>query len=199
MSAGPLELHAALRFFKALADESRLRMVAILAAQEASVDELAVRLDLRAPTVSHHLARLKEAGLVTMRAEGTTHLYRLNAEALRAMNREVLSADRVRSLVDDQGGAAWERRVLHDFFEGQRLKEIPAMRKKRDVILRWLATQFEPGRRYTEREVNEVIQRHHVDAATLRRELIGAHLMARQQGVYWRTSDSESQGGTPSA
>ncbi|MDB5097460.1 MAG: ArsR family transcriptional regulator, partial [Cyanobacteria bacterium RYN_339] len=68
----------------------------------------------------------------------------------------------------------------------ERLKEIPASRKKREVVLRWLADRFEIGPRYAEREVNEVIKRHHPDFATLRRELIGANLMQREAGEYWR-------------
>ena len=56
-------MRAVLRFFKALADASRLRLVGLLAGAEHSVDELATLLDLRAPTVSHPLARLRAAGL----------------------------------------------------------------------------------------------------------------------------------------
>jgi DNA-binding transcriptional ArsR family regulator len=179
-------LDLAVRFFKALADESRLRLVGILAHQERSVEELAAMLDLRAPTVSHHLARLRVIGLVTMRPEGTTHLYRLATEALRTMSRDLLTPERIGSLADDVEGEAWERKVLRDFFEGERLKEIPASRKKREVILRWLANRFEPGMRYPEREVNAIIKRHHPDSATLRRELIGYGWLQRENGVYWR-------------
>ncbi|HAT45350.1 MAG TPA: ArsR family transcriptional regulator, partial [Ktedonobacter sp.] len=73
-----------------------------------------------------------------------------------------------------------------DFFEGTRLKEIPASRKKRSVILKWLANQFEPGVLYKESEVNEIIERHHSDTAWLRRELIGEKLLTRENGVYCR-------------
>jgi len=71
---GEEEQQAALQFFRALADESRLKIVGLLANGERGVDELADALKLRAPTVSHHLAKLREAGLVRMRAEGTVHL-----------------------------------------------------------------------------------------------------------------------------
>lgn len=177
-----------LRFFKALADESRLRIVGVLASGGRSVEELAALLDLRAPTVSHHLNKLKDAGLVHMRPEGTTHTYRLDASTLRVLSKDVLSPSRLGFLTDDLDMHAWERKVLRDFFNGERLKEIPASRKKRVVILRWLAGQFQPGRRYTERQVNERLQRHHHDTATLRRELISDahHLMRREQGIYWR-------------
>ena len=188
---GEEALQVVLRFFKALADESRLRLLGVLAERERSVEELAALLNLKAPTVSHHLNKLKELGLVRMRAEGTTHLYALDGEALRTMSKDVLTPEKMVSLVDDVEGEAWERKVLKDFFEGERLKEIPASRKKRLVVLKWLAGRFEPGRPYSEREVNEVIKRYHPDAATLRRELIAARhpLMRRERGVYWRPAE----------
>jgi hypothetical protein len=190
---GEEQLQAMLRFFKALADESRLRLVGALAEDECSVEELATRLGLTPPTVSHHLAKLRDVGLVRMRRDGTTHLYRLDPDALRALAREVLEPAGLAGLAEEAGADAWERKVLRDFFEGERLKEIPAARKKRYVVLRWLAERFEPGRRYPEREVNEILHRHHPDAATLRRELVSDiyGLLRREGGVYWRLPDAE--------
>jgi DNA-binding transcriptional ArsR family regulator len=189
---GEEQLSAMLRFFKALADESRLRLVGALAGDECSVEELATRLGLAPPTVSHHLARLREAGLVRMRRDGTTHLYRLDAEALRALSKEVLEPAALAGLADESGDV-WERKVLRDFFDGERLKEIPAARKKRYVVLRWLAGRFEPGRRYPERELNEILRRHHADVATLRRELVSEiyGFMRREDGVYWLRPEAE--------
>jgi DNA-binding transcriptional ArsR family regulator len=186
-----------LAFFKTMADASRLRLVGLLAERERSVEELATLLGLRAPTVSHHLARLKALGLVRMRAEGTTHVYALDGEALRRLRESVLTPEAIASLVDAVDAAAWERKVLRDFFDGERLKEIPASRKKRGVILRWLAGRFEPGVRYPEAAVNEVIKRHHPDTATLRRELIAERLMQREAGVYWRPAAGAPE--TPAA
>lgn len=175
-----------LQFFKVLADETRLKLLGLLAHREHSVEELAAQLQLKTPTVSHHLAKLKELGLVGMRPEGNTHMYWLDAEALRSSSKGLLSSGKMASLVDDEAGDAWERKVLKDFFEGTRLKEIPASRKKRSVVLKWFATQFEYGVRYSEKQVNEIIQCHHEDASSIRRELIGEKLMQRESGVYWR-------------
>jgi predicted transcriptional regulator len=184
----PEEFEALLHFFKVLADENRLKLLGILAMREYSVEELAALLQLKAPTISHHLARLKEPGLVQMRSEGNTHFYRLDAEKLRATSKGLLSSEKLTELVPihEMEGDAWEHKVIRDFFEGPRLKEIPASRKKRSVVLRWLADLFEPGTRYSEAQVNEIIKRHHPDASTLRREMIGEHLLEREQGVYWR-------------
>lgn len=182
------EFETLLQFFKVLADENRLKILGILATREYSVEELAALLQLRAPTVSHHLARLKDLDLVQMRSDGNTHLYRLDAETLQATSKGLLSSDKMTRLVPlgEMESDAWERKVLRDFFNGQQLKEIPASHKKRVVILRWLAHQFDRDERYSEAQVNEIITRHHPDASALRREMIGEHLLQREQGIYWR-------------
>jgi DNA-binding transcriptional ArsR family regulator len=168
-----------LDFFKALAHADRLRMVGILALRESSVEELATALAVKPPTVSHHLARLQEAGLVRRRTAGTGHVYALDAERLQALSREVLQTDKGRAPTDEAAGGPWEQKVLRDFFAGDQLKGIPVPAGKRDVILRWFAAQFAPGIRYREREVNDLLQRHYADSSTLRRLLVDAHLLQR--------------------
>jgi hypothetical protein len=184
------EFHTLLRYLKALADESRLRILGILASGERSVEDLAATLKLRAPTVSHHLALLREVDLVEARAEGTTRYYRLRPQGLSTINRAFSAPERLAAFAQDEDASAWEQKVLRDFFEGERLKEIPASRKKREVILRWLAERFTMGRRYSEAEINELLQRYHPDSATLRRELIGLGLLTRESGSYWRAAES---------
>lgn len=179
-----------LQFFKALADESRLKILGLLAAGERSVHELAEVLDLKAPTVSHHLGRLRDLDLVRVRPEGTIRYYALQSDALEQMSERVLAPERVRTLADDVEADAWERKVVRDFFEGGRLTQIPAKRKKREVILRFLAERFEPGVDYPQREVNMILERYHPDVAYLRRELVGAGLLTRSRSVY-RRPDSD--------
>ena len=59
------DVQVLLAFFKAMANESRLRIVGLLAERERNVQELAQLLGLKEPTVSHHLAVLKQLGVVT--------------------------------------------------------------------------------------------------------------------------------------
>jgi predicted transcriptional regulator len=184
-----------LRFFKALADESRLKILGIVANQECSVEELAALLQLKEPTVSHHLSRLKELNLVRMRTDGNAHLYQLDNETLQAISKEIFTPEKMASLVENVNTEAWENKVLKTYIEGdfrnsqepQRLKEIPASRKKRFVVLKWLVGKFDINVNYTERVVNEVIKRYHPDCATLRHELVGYQLMNREEGVYSRS------------
>jgi hypothetical protein len=174
-----------LYYLKTLADLTRLRILGLLATQKRSVEELAVLLDLRPSTLSWHLARLKDIGLVDMKADGNTHVYRMNGKGLGRINTLLANPHRA-ELIDDVEMDAWERKVLNDFLENGRLKEIPAYRKKRQIILNWLVEQFAFGRTYTEKEVNEILLRYHPDYATLRREFIGGKYMARESGLYWR-------------
>ena len=188
-------LEQVLAFFKALAEENRLRIVGILAEREHSVKELATLLELKPAAVSRHVRRLEELGLVRMRAEGTTHRYQLDTGRLETLRREVLRPGRVASPADALAGGADERKVLRDFLDGERLKVIPANQSKRLVVLRFLAGQFAPGVRYAEREVNALLQRHHPDSSTLRRLLVDHRLLQRTpEGVYWRTDETPSPG-----
>jgi len=175
-----------LRALKALADASRLKILGLLASRECSVEELASLLDLKAPTVSHHLARLRDAGLVGMRSEGNSHLYRLDEAGLGALRKSFGDASRVAGLAGDIERGGWERKVLRSFVDGETLTRIPASRKKREVVLRWLVDFFDRDVVYAEKEINQEIQRHHWDSATLRRELVASGLMAREAGMYWR-------------
>ena len=72
-------------FLKALAHESRLMMLCILAEGEKSVSELEDILNLRQPTVSQQLARLRADGLVSTRREGKTIYYNLASSEARVV------------------------------------------------------------------------------------------------------------------
>ena len=177
-----------LTFFKALADANRLRIVGLLSQEAYSVEQLAAMLQLRPPTVSHHLSRLAEAGLVSARAEGYYSVYRLEARALEAMARRLLSREALPEAAADVDRSAYDHKVVADFSTPDgRLKTIPAQHKKLLAVLGHVVRSFEAGRQYPEPQVNEILRRFHEDTATLRRELVGAGLMARQAGQYWRT------------
>jgi len=67
-------------FAKALADETRQKIMNCCCCEWCSVSEIVEKLEVTQPTVSHHLAVLREAGLVDMRAEGKQTFYTLNQE-----------------------------------------------------------------------------------------------------------------------
>lgn len=69
-------------FAKAIADDTRQKIMSECCCCEVSVGDLAGKLQVTQPTVSHHLAILREAGLVNMREEGKQTFYTLNQERI---------------------------------------------------------------------------------------------------------------------
>ena len=81
---------------------------------------------------------------------------------------------------------------IKTFLDGEgRLTAFPAKRKKKIVALFYLAEKVEPGKRYTEREINDLLLTWHLfrDPATLRRELYDYGFLCREVdgSVYWKS------------
>ncbi len=178
-----------LTFFKALADANRLKIVGLLAQQPYSVEELAALLDLKPSTVSHHLAKLAQVGLVSARTESYYNVYQLDEKALESKSKSLFSQENLAASVADVDADAYDNKVVRDYTRKDgSLKTIPAQRKKLDAVLRYLVQAFELNKRYSEKKVNEVLGKYHEDVASLRRELVGSGLMKREGGggEYWR-------------
>jgi len=176
-------------FFKALADANRLKIVGLLAQQPYSVEELAALLKLKPSTVSHHLARLSDVGLVSARAHSYYNVYQLDERALETKSRSLFTQENLKASISDLDLDAYDSRVVRDYTrQDGSLKTIPAQRKKLEAVLRYVVKAFRVGKRYSEKQVNEILHRYHEDAASLRRELVGCGLMRREGGgrEYWR-------------
>ena len=169
--------------FKALADPARLRILGAIAERPQTGRELSDRLGLTPPTISHHMARLVEAGLVRVTPDAQRRSYSLDLAVLRDLS-GAGAAPRDVPATGDTDGDRERAKVLRDFFAGERLKQIPAQRRKRVIVLQHLLTRFEPNRDYPEREVNDLLRPAHADVATLRRELVDYGYMTRSNGVY---------------
>lgn len=183
----PPDTEQLVEFFKTLANESRLKIIGLLALQPRSVDELAAMLKLTAPTVSNHLQYLAHTGLVEARAEQHYHMYSLIPGVLNRMAKELLSTETIAEATTpaiDQD--AYARKIIGRFVVDGRIRQFPSQFKKMQVLVAWCAGLFEPGQVYTEKEVNEILKARHPDFATLRRELVDAGHMARKDGRYWR-------------
>ncbi|GAA1911080.1 DUF2087 domain-containing protein [Nocardioides hwasunensis] len=83
----------------------------------------------------------------------------------------------------DAARAEQERLVGRLFTDG-RIERVPARRKVRAAVLLEVLSRFEPGRDYSEKEVNEVLLGVHEDFAYLRRELVNYHYLEREDGRY---------------
>jgi predicted transcriptional regulator len=177
-----------LGFFKALADANRLKIVGLLAKEPYSVEQLAEILEVRPSTISHHLAKLSDVGLVYAHAESYYNVYRLDTAVLEDKARRLLAEETLPAMTADIDTDAYDRKVLNNFTTPEgRVKAIPAQRKKMEAILRYVLKSFEPGKRYSEKDVNELLSQYYEDYTTLRRELVEYRMLAREGGGgdYW--------------
>jgi len=174
---------------RALSDPARLSLLARIAeAGEAGCSlEAAAGAGKAAKGARKQVGQLTAAGLVEARDAAL-----------------VARLDRIRDALDELAGAdddeaAGPRRVRALFSRG-RLVEIPRAPELRLELLRHLVERFEPGRSYREAEVNALLGEVHDDHAALRRYLVDARLLGRDDdgAAYWR-SGGAGDVGSPSS
>ena len=165
---------------KTIADSTRLRILGLLAERPRTGTELVEELGLTAPTISHHLHRLRDVGIVSAEADAQRRVWSINTDLLGAVGAP--SANYAH--IDDE-----QARLAARFIKDGRLETIPSKRKAFTAVLMELLRNFEPGRSYQERQVNEILGRYHCDVATLRRGMIDYGYLHRTGFVYQVTNE----------
>jgi ArsR family transcriptional regulator len=173
------------QLFKALGHPVRLLMLNLIQQKPRHGEELAAILNLKPATVSHHLSKLAEAGLLTSTKDQYYQMYSLVGDVLKKPLGEVIRMPQP-SLSNEVETDAYKQKVLKAFVKQGRVVRLPAQLKKLQVILELIVQEFEPEREYTEKEVNFILLDFHEDVATLRRSLIEHNLMTRSGGIYRR-------------
>nr|WP_240942516.1 DUF2087 domain-containing protein [Planosporangium thailandense] len=163
-----------------MAEPERLRVYAAVVLGADLPSAVADRTGLPARSVVAALRRLQTGGLVdTVDGRLVAH-----TDVFKDSVREYAPPPaRTKPLDPDRQKDA----VLRTFIVDGRLVGIPAVKGKRRVILEHLAACFEPGVKYPEKAVDAILRAWHPDYASLRRYLIDEELLARDNGVYWRT------------
>jgi DNA-binding transcriptional ArsR family regulator len=110
--------------FNAVAETRRRQILDVLADGEASVNDLAERLELAQPQVSKHLKVLAEVGLVDVRAVGRQRLYRLEAPALAPLQRWLAKYEQMINARYDRLDD-YLARLQAEKFPAEKFKEIP--------------------------------------------------------------------------
>jgi hypothetical protein len=162
-----------------LADSNRRRVVAAVELGARHVDAVVAATGLAAPHVAKALGKLVETGLVVQDAEGLSLAADVFQNAARQANRRTPSTE-----FDDAPDEV--KKVLRAFVVNGRLQSVPVAPAKRMAILDWLAQEFEPGQKYSEKMVNLMLGKHYADTAALRRFLVDHGFLDRADGQYWR-------------
>ncbi len=167
-------------YLRMVLDPVRLAVLGAAAVETVDADSLAAGLGIPVKTVLMAIVKLEEAGLLDAQ-------HRLDVGTLQRLGSELPTIEGAASTVTEGPWDAEEATVLRRFFEGTRLTRIPTQRAKRLIILERLAQEFEPGLRYSERDVSFTLQLWYPDYAALRRYLVDEGFLTRADGFYWRT------------
>ena len=170
-----------------LAEEDRLRVVSAVVLGAATSGEIADATGLDGRHVRRALERLVAGGLVEVAvAAGGGERLRVAVERFGKAARHAAACRTLDVRPEDLGATVEQAAVLRHFMADGRLTGIPAVRRRRLVVLDFLAGRFEPGETYPEKEVNGVLGAFHDDYATLRRQLVDEGFLERRDGFYWR-------------
>lgn len=167
-----------------LAEPERRRVAAALILSSGSLDDVVERSGLDARDAVDALERLTSAGLVEQGSDGT---FILLEEAFKAAAR---AATPLATLNGEQEPATDDDIIVSRSIVDGRLVHLPRKRSKRLPVLDRLSQEFEPGRHYSEREVNQLLWTFDNDVATLRRYLVDERFLDREDGTYWRSGGS---------
>jgi hypothetical protein len=180
-----METAEMLEFVKALAHADRLRVIGALAQKPASTQEIAAVLDLPFREVFQHLALLEQGGIVLNQAE----IWSLDTKSVEQLSKRQFAGQPREAYTPAPDLSDKTRRVLAAYLNPDgSLRGLPHESAKLQVILDYLLKAFTPGVIYTEKEVNQIIRRFHIDTAGLRRDLIDRGMLQRKSdgSQYWR-------------
>ena len=181
-----------LSFVKALASADRLRIVGLLSRGAKRTVEIADALGMHPSEVTRHLEQLTASGVVS-EADG---VYDLDEKAIELLARGQFEGKRPAYEAKEEKQED-VRKVLRNFVNVDgTLKQIPPMGNKLLIILNFIVDAFAYDTNYTEKEVNTILRRFHVDTAALRRYLVDHKLMARESDgtKYWRCPAEDAEG-----
>ncbi len=179
-----------LSFVKALASADRLRIIGVLVRGKATQSDIAEQLHLPLRDVFNHLSFLVNVGVVTE----TEGLYDLDEKAIESFARGQFQGKRPTFAAEGEKPED-ARKVLKNFLNADgTLKQLPPMGNKLLIVLNFIVDAFAYDTDYTEKEVNSILRRFHVDTAALRRYLVDHKLMDRESNGtrYWRVRKEES-------
>jgi len=181
-----MQLNKIVEFHKALGDLTRIRIIALLQQGPLHGQAIAGKLGLKPPTITHHMAKLREVGLIKEKRDKNTIYFSLNTKVLESSAKAILAVGTGGKASMEMSVTAEERTaIINNFFtKDGKLKNYPAQRKKKLVVLAHMAKGLEFGKVYPEKEINEYLKQYHEDYATLRRERIMCQYMYRENNQY---------------
>ncbi|MFZ5885787.1 MAG: DUF2087 domain-containing protein [Chloroflexota bacterium] len=173
-----------LEFAKAMASVERLKVIGTLVRGPATQAEVAAQVHLPLREVHDHLAFLVSVGAVR-EEQGR---YRVDEKSIEALSKSQFEGKRAEP-ASVEGEPENVRKILRAYLKSDgTLAQIPMDKHKLRIVLKFIVDVFPFDATFTEKEVNAILRRFHVDTAALRRYLVDEGFMAREGdgSKYWR-------------
>ena len=171
-----------LAIFKALGDESRLAIFRLLLEREAHSEVIAERLKLAPSTVSFHLKKMINAGIISARRDQYYTFFEAVPEIANVKLSELVFEAKLKTLAQDKSEDVYRAKVLKSFFKYGRLVKIPTQKMKRQWVLEKVAESLTEKKSYTKLEAEKILSELFDDTDALLRELRAAQLIAILDG-----------------
>lgn len=180
-----MDISESIEIMKSLSDTSRLRVLNSLMTKPQYVEEMSERLNLAVSTVSFHLRKLENAGLVRKTKEQYYTTYHVCDEIFNMSLRELTNFENLDKYAQEERINRYNQKVLKTFFNKNRLSKLPVQRKKKLIVLNEFVKKFSPGIKYGEEEVNAIISEAFDDYCIIRRLMLEEGIMKREKQIYW--------------
>lgn len=161
----------ALMILKALADESRLEIFKLLLDRDAYIEVISERLKLSPSTVSFHVKKLCDAGLVISRREQYYTIYSAVPKIAELRIKDMILGFTSTLHEQDKIELIYKEKVLKSFFKYGRLTKIPVQKKKRQWVMERIANNFLPNKNYSVTTATKLLSEIYEDTGLLLKEL----------------------------
>ncbi|MDR4315786.1 transcriptional regulator [Niallia circulans] len=180
-----MQLDKMVAFYKTMGDPTRIKIISLLANKPWNGQAISEKLGLSAPTITHHLKKMRDINVVYERRDKNTIYFFLNKSVILQQNESLRKLtigmeESIMTVTKEE-----QAKIIENFFTKEgRLKNIPSQRKKKLIVLKYMLEGLVFGRKYEEKEINAYIQQYFDDYATIRREFIINHFMYRENSIY---------------
>lgn len=175
-----------LMILKALADESRLDIFKLLLDRDAYIEVISERLKLSPSTVSFHVKKLCDAGLVTSRKDQYYTIYSAVPSMAELRIKDLTLSSRSTLQEQNKVEQDYKEKVLKSFFKYGRLVKIPVQKQKRQWVMEKIASSFLQNKNYSVNTATKLLSEIYEDTGLLLKELQSCGYLVFDNGVIRR-------------
>lgn len=171
---------------KALSDESRLSIFRLLLERDAYIEVISERLKLAPSTVSFHLKKLVDAGLVASKKDQYYTIYFAVPDFAEVSLKNLVLGARVKLKEQDKVEEQYKEKVLKSFFKYGKLVKVPSQKMKREWVLNRVAENLATNKSYSLADLKELLSEIYPDPGLLITEMTAAGMIQSTDGKFKR-------------